>query len=317
MDNFLFPPSLKKGDSIGVISPSDFIEKSDIEKSLSIVKSWGLEAVLGEHVYDQEEGFAAGTAADRFNDLKKMVSDKKIKMIWCTLGGFAATQLWPFIDEPFAKKIVDNPKIIMGYSDVCILSDLWFRLGLGSIHGTNLAGLSGLDEESQSWTRKLLFGELDKTLLLIDDGVSIREGVAKGRLLCSNLDSLVACFGTKFDPFDYGDDDLILGIEEYEQYKSDIQRQIDMIMNHKKADRIKGFILGKFRNLKFDEEYSKWYTKNETWEIISRRIAAVNKDLPVITWSNFGHVGDRFIAFKNGIRVELVSKGNKSTLVEI
>lgn len=317
MDSFLFPPSLKKGDSIGVISPSDFIEKSDIEKSLSIVKSWGAEVVLGKHVYDQEDGFAAGTAVDRFNDLRKMVSDKKIKMIWCTLGGFAATQLWPYVDESFIRMIVSNPKIIMGYSDVCILSHLWFRLGLSSIHGTNLAGLSDLDEESQSWTRKLLFGEVSRNLSLISDGVSIREGVAKGRLLCSNLDSLVACFGTKFDPFDYGNDDLILGLEEYEQYKSDIQRQIDMIMNHKKANRIKGFILGKFRNLKFDEEYSKWFAKNETWEIISRRIAAVDKKLPVITWSNFGHVGDRFIAFKNGIMVEMVAKGNKSSLVEI
>ena len=314
MVNFILPAHLEMGDSIGVISPSDFIEAKDIEKSLSIVESWGLKVVLGDYVYDQEEGFAAGAAKNRFEDLKKMVFDEEIKMIWCTLGGFAATQLWPFIDEAFVENLRKNPKMIMGYSDVCILSNLWFRNGVGSVHGTNLAGLSDLDSESQGWTRKLLFGEIDNNKPLLSDGVAINEGRAKGRLLCSNLDSLVTCFGTKFDPLDYGDDDLILGIEEFEQFKSDIQRQIDMIMSHKKANRIKGFVLGKFRNLKFDEEYSDWYTKNETWEIIAKRITAVNKDLPIITWSNFGHVGDRFIAFRNGIEVGLVSSGETSTL---
>lgn len=317
MVNFIIPAHLEKGDSIGVISPSDFIEMKDVEKSLSIVRSWGLKVVLGDHVFDQEDGFAAGSASDRFDDLRRMLFDKEIKMIWCTLGGFAATQLWPFMDEVFTEGLKINPKIIMGYSDVCILSHLWFRMGVGSVHGTNLTGLSDLDGESQEWTRKLLFGELDKTVPLITDGVAICEGVAKGRLLSSNLDSLVTCFGTKFDPFDYGDDDLILGLEEFEQFKSDIQRQIDMIMNHKRANRIKGFVLGKFRNLKFDEEYSKWYLKNETWEMIAKRIAAVNKDIPVITWSNFGHVGDRFISFKNGVMVEMVAKGDRSILVEI
>ena len=317
MVDFIIPEHLKKGDSIGVISPSDFIELKDIEKSLSIVKSWGLEVILGDHVFDQEDEFAAGAASDRFDDLKKMICDKKIKMIWCTLGGFAATQLWPFVDEKFTGELRRNPKMIMGYSDICILSHLWFQTGIGSVHGTNLAGLSDLDGESQEWTRKLLFGEIDKSVPLISDGMAMVEGVAKGRLLISNLDSLVTCFGTKFDPFDYGDDDLILGLEEFEQFKSDIQRQVDMIMNHKKANRITGIVLGKFRNLKFDEEYSKWYLKNETWEIIAKRIAAVNKDIPVVTWSNFGHVGDRFIAFKNGVIVEMVAKGDKSSLIEI
>lgn len=317
MIDFIIPARLKRGDSIGIISPSDFIETKDIEKSLSIVRSWGLEVVLGDHTFDQEDEFAAGSACDRFDDLKKMVFDERIKMIWCTLGGFAATQLWPFIDDKFTRKLRTNPKMVMGYSDVCILSHLWFRSGVGSVHGTNLAGLSDLDHESQEWTRKLLFGEIDKTIPLISDGVAIVEGTVRGRLLSSNLDSLVTCFGTNFDPFDYGDDDLILGLEEFEQFKCDIQRQIDMIMNHKKANRIKGIVLGKFRNLKFDEEYSKWYLKNETWEIIAKRIAAVNKDIPVITWTNFGHVGDRFIAFKNGVIVEMVANGDRSSLVEI
>lgn len=317
MNSFIIPPSLRSGDKIGIISPSDFIEMKDIEKSLSIIKSWGLGVVMGDHTYDQEDGFAAGSASDRFDDLKKMVLDKEVKMIWCTLGGFAATQLWPFINEEFIENLKSNPKLIMGYSDVCVLSHLWFKNGVGSVHGPNFSGFSDLDEESKEWTKKLLFGKLDRNIQLISDGIAIREGKAVGRLLCSNLDSLVTCFGTKFDPFDYGDDDLILGLEEFEQYKSDIQRQIDMIMNHKKVDRIKGFILGKFRNLKFDEEYSKWYFKNETWEMIAKRIAAVNKDIPVITWSNFGHIGDRFIAFKNGIVVEMISDADKSTLVEI
>lgn len=313
MNSFIIPPRLRTGDKIGIISPSDLVEKKDLEKSVSLVESWGLKLIMGEHVFDQEEGFAAGSPEDRYFDLKKMIFDDEIKMIWCSFGGFAATQLWPLIEKEFIEKLRVNPKIIMGYSDICILSHMWFCNGVGSIHGPNLAGLSDLDDESISWTKKLLFGEIDKKDLLISDGVTIREGKGIGRLLCSNLDSLVACFGTKYDPFD-GEGGLILGIEEFEQFKSDIQRQMDMIMNHKNAGRIKGFVLGKFRNLKFDEEYSDWYVKNETWEIIAKRIAAVNKETPVMTWSNFGHIGDKFIALENGVMVEMNADSDKSSL---
>lgn len=317
MDKFLIPQGLKKGDSIGVISPSDLIESDYLDKSIEIVRSWGLKVVLGEHVYDQEEGFAAGTAEDRYSDLKKMVLDKEIKMIWCSSGGFAATQLWPLIEDDLIVCLKKSPKTIMGYSDICILTHLWFRNRVGSIHGPNFSGFSDLDNESQEWTRKMLFDEIENNKQLIENGSVLNEGISRGRLLCSNLDSLVACFGTKYDPFDSGEEDLILGIEEYEQYKSDIQRQIDMIMNHKRSFRIKGFVLGKFRNLKFDAEYSSWYLKNEISEIITKRIKAVEKTIPIISWSNFGHIGDRFLSLKNGLEVELRAKGDQSGLIEI
>ena len=115
-----------------------------------------------------------------------------------------------------------------------------------SIQGPNFSGIIDKDQKSQDWLRRMLFGETGLEIGSEANWGSFISGQAEGKLLVSNLDSLVATLGTRFDPLMHGAGDLVLGLEEWWIEKSTLQRQIDMILNHKRADRIKGIILGRF-----------------------------------------------------------------------
>ena len=92
------------------------------------------------------------------------------------------------------------------------------------------------------------------------------DGVAEGKVLYNNLETLIDSFGTRFDPIMYGQGDLILVVEELDVNKSTLQRQIDIIFNHKRANRIKGFVMGRMINVN-EMSYPKWGRKlsPKTW----------------------------------------------------
>ena len=53
------PKALKGGDTVGVVAPSDAVEKAGMEESLEVIKSWGLKVKMGKHVYSKVGDFAA------------------------------------------------------------------------------------------------------------------------------------------------------------------------------------------------------------------------------------------------------------------
>ncbi|MEK9200804.1 MAG: LD-carboxypeptidase, partial [Patescibacteria group bacterium] len=66
------PVALRTGDTVGVIAPSDAVEKKSLEKSAEIVRRWGLKLKFGKHIYSKVGDFSAGTADERIEDLKTM-----------------------------------------------------------------------------------------------------------------------------------------------------------------------------------------------------------------------------------------------------
>lgn len=282
------PPKLVVGDVVEVIAPSDAVEKKYLFNGVRLLESWGLRVKFSKHIYENEYGFAAGSPAHRWSDLVDAVNDHGVKAIWASNGGYAATQLWPLMVEEFFKKIKKEPKWFVGYSDICTILNALMANKVVSIHGPNLSGLPYWDIESQEWVRKMLFGEVNKGTTMAWDWKAIVLGKAVGRLLVSNLDTLITGFGTRFDPLENGGDDLILGIEEYFQFKSHIQRQIDMVINHRKAKRIKGIIVGRFSNFLRDKGYRDWEKHNSILKIIKDRISTVS-NIPIVSLSDFGH----------------------------
>lgn len=322
------PPKLVVGDTVGIIAPSDAVTKKYLTKGIDLLKSWGLKVKLGKHIFESECDFAAGRAEDRWSDLLSAVSDPEVKIIWASNGGYAATQIWPLMEKSFFSEIKNNPKWFIGYSDVCTILNALAANKIISIHGPNLSGLAYWDKASQEWIRKILFGEIKRGETTEWNWRMIEKGTTRGRLLVSNLDTLVTGFGTRYDPLECGSDGLILGIEEYFQYKSNIQRQVDTIMNHRKSKRIKGVILGRLSNLLHEKGYKEWDKTHSVIEIIKNRILAVS-NIPIVSLSDFGHpvkggwlrehfplLGkpETFLGLPNGIKALLNVSNNKTYL---
>jgi muramoyltetrapeptide carboxypeptidase len=280
------PIALKEGDTIGVVAPSDAVERHDVEAGRRVVESWGLKVKVGKHVYAKVGDFTAGSAAERIEDLQTMLSDPDIKAVWAAGGGYAATEILPVLNKETIGTLKKNLKWFIGYSDVCLILNALTSFGMVSVMGPNLGGLSEWDKKSQSEIKQLLFGEVKAGMSLDGRCKPVWPGIAEGKIVVSNLETLILSFGTRFDPLMYGGGNIILGLEELDIDKSLLQRQIDTVLNHKKSDRIKGIFIGRLTNVR-EISYPEWGRKVTGEGLIAERVKKFG--VPLVFCSDFGH----------------------------
>jgi muramoyltetrapeptide carboxypeptidase len=125
------PPFLKPGDKIGIVSPSGKIEQGKLDNSIGIFREWGLNVVTGDNVYSCYNQFG-GSDEQRASDLQSMLDDKSVKAIICSRGGYGTVRI---IDRIDFSRFVENPKWIVGYSDITVLhSHINNLFGIETIH---------------------------------------------------------------------------------------------------------------------------------------------------------------------------------------
>ena len=86
------PEKLKKGNKIGVISTARKISLVELEPAIQLLSSWGLEVVLSENLFNEDNQFS-GTEAQRTADLQGMINNESIKAIFCARGGYGSVQI--------------------------------------------------------------------------------------------------------------------------------------------------------------------------------------------------------------------------------
>src|SRR5690554_5644386 len=150
------PSALQEGDKIGIVATAKKVSADEISPAVTIFQSWGLEPVLGKHLFDSDHQFA-GTDNDRLEDIQAMINDPEIKSVMCARGGYGTTRI---VDKIDFSALHQNPKWIVGFSDItALLFDLYSQK-LESVHGI-MAGLFHKEnrQESIESLRKVLFGE--------------------------------------------------------------------------------------------------------------------------------------------------------------
>ena len=320
------PYCLKPGDIVGVVAPSDAVDKHGVEKSAEIVKKWGLKVKYGKHVFAHVGDFMAGTAEERMEDLKTMVFDPEIKCIWAASGGYAATEVLPVFTKEVVAHLKLHPKWFVGYSDVCLILNVLTSFKLVSIMGPGLWGLAEWDRHSLEILRQMLMGE---TVSGIGSGYKWKEGMkgeAQGQLVASNLEGLIYSFGTRFDPFMYGEGNILLALEELDIDKSTLQRQIDIVLSHKRSRRIKGIVIGRLTNIK-EVSYPEWGKRVTPQGLVTDRIKKFG--VPFAFLDDFGHaewdygqlatvkkyfMNRKFLSLPNGIRAKLTVSEKETKL---
>lgn len=131
---FIRPPYLRPGDTVGIVTPARKLsEKADTAKVRERFESWGLKVKFGPHTADREQPYFAGTDAQRAADLQAMIDDPGVKAIVSFQGGYGSVRLLPLID---LDRLREQPKWIVGFSDVTMLHLALGRLGVESLHAT-------------------------------------------------------------------------------------------------------------------------------------------------------------------------------------
>lgn len=294
------PAFLKKGDKIALVSPSYTTPDSNIQKTADVLKEWGFKPVIGKNVDKLDAGKYAGTAQERADDIIEALKDTSIKAILANRGGYGSIQLADLIDP---KLIKDNPKWLIGYSDITTLHAMQTKAGVMSIHGTmssSIAKTGGTDDNS-TILRDLLKGEVP-TYKVAKHKYN-QKGKAEGILVGGNMATFVPLVGSDVDVFQK--DGIILFMEEIGENLRNIDRMFNSIELHGVMENVKGVILGEFVDSGTDLDYE------SAEEMLSQYLKKY--DIPVLCGFPAGH-DDVNLPIVMGAKVK-IDVGDKGSTV--
>ncbi|WCK54444.1 LD-carboxypeptidase [Aneurinibacillus sp. Ricciae_BoGa-3] len=236
------PPLLRKGDTIGIVTPGSPLAAETINARIATVKSMGFNVVLGKYVYEAT-GFLAGTPEQRASDLMSMFENKAVKMILPTRGGVGVQGILPFLDYGVIR---NNPKIITGYSDDTILLNV-LNLFTGLITFQSLL-LIDFRPDTPEYNFSQFFTAVTSTAsprqIQNPPGramVSRVPGNVIGPLVGGNLTSFVGSLGT---PYEIDTTGRILLIEETHAPINTVYRYLLQLKTAGKFDECLGIIMG-------------------------------------------------------------------------
>ncbi len=323
---------LKKGDYIGIFSPSSPITYScpkRFERAKRYLQDKGFKIVEG-NLTGKYDFYRAGSIKERAEELNNLIRDPKVKCIISTIGGMNSNSLLPYIDYEAFKK---NPKIIIGYSDVtAILLAIYEQTGISTYYGPALVASFGelspfvdstyryfkeitMDEIKipyvfeipQYWTDEYVNWETQ------DRGkeerenkwITIYEGVARGRIIGGNLNTMQGIWGSKYMP-EIKDGDILF-IEDSLKDAATIERSFSFLKVNGVFDRVSGIILGKH------ELFDDLKTGKKPYEILLEVLG--NKKLPFIADFDCCHTHP-MMTLPIGCEIELDATNKKVSIIE-
>ncbi len=291
----MIPSKLKKGDTIGVIAPSNYIEKDDLEyinASIALMEASGFKVKFGKYVFENTLGY--GTSPEkRAADINWAFKDDEVKAIMCVKGGEDSNTTLDYIDYEMIK---NHPKIICGFSDnTSILNAIHEKTGLVTYHGPTFKSLT-------SWETGYAYKQFIKTFVedtesLImgepeDEYTTIQAGQATGELVGGNLSLFTKLVCGKYS---VNVQDKILFLEElgFEAAPEMVNSNIYYLKQNGVFDKIAGLWIGNYEHP----------SKISLEKIITNVIGDEYK-FPIIKSNNFGHI-DKKIIIPIGTKAEI------------
>lgn len=300
--NPILPNPIKKGDWVGLISPSAATaDRMEFTFAKEALEALGFKVKLGQNLKNRR-GHLAGTDQERADDLNAMFSDPEIKAIVCIRGGSGAARILPLIDYEQIRK---NPKPLMGYSDITALHcAIYAQTGLISFHGPNGTGSwnsFNVDQFEQVFfekTQVLYQNEQSKggDLVIKNNRIqTLTPGQASGPILGGNLTVLTALSGTPYYP-DFKN--AILYVEDIGEDPYRIDRMMSTLKLNGTLDTIAGFVFGQCSDCSPGGGYGSLTVD----QVLDDYVLPL--DIPAYSGAMIGHIPKQFI-IPNGARVQM------------
>jgi len=276
------PKSLRKGDTIGIISPASSPDDlSRINKGVNYLERLGYQVEVGKNV-GKYLGYLAGTDEERVNDLHDMFNNKNISAIICVRGGYGSPRLLDKIDY---RIIRNNPKIFVGYSDITALQLAFFRKANLVTFGGPMLAVDFHSEinqytEENFWRIVTSTKKLDKVVLPNGEELSIiKKGKTTGEITGGNLSLILSLVGSSYLP---KLKNKILFLEDIDEAPYKIDRMLNQLSVTGILNKISGLLLGEFTNCIEKDGDKKTLSLEDVFEKYLR-----NLHCPVI--KNFPH----------------------------
>lgn len=237
------PPFLKSGDKIGIVAPARRIQSIDLEKSIQVFSSWGLEVVLGKHIYSNSHSYLSGTDDERLADFQSMINDKNVKAIVSGRGGYGSTRILDDLDfSPLQK----HPKWIVGFSDITAVHLKLLKEGLQSLHATMPLLFSKSDSTPSIESLRTVLFE-GKCKIESQPSDYNRLGTAVGQVVGGNLSLIADSLGT---PTELETTERILFIEEIDEPRYKLDRMMTQLRRAGKLKDLSALIVGHMTDIR-------------------------------------------------------------------
>jgi muramoyltetrapeptide carboxypeptidase len=298
------PPYLQMGDTIGVVTLGSPLGASTINARINTLRSMGFQVLVGQHVYDYD-GIVAASAQERASDLMRMFENRNVKMILPTRGGTGVKDILPYLDYNIIR---NNPKIVVGYSDITILLNVLYQF-------SNLITFQSLLLiDFTPNTPTFNFDQFYSSVSVINQqkeienppGIpltSLVQGDVTGTIVGGNLTSFIDTLGT---PYEIDTNGKIIVLEEIHETTDKIYRDLTrMILAGKFRDCL-GIIMGQCTDcpISYGESYN---------ELIESLLVPLGK--PLMTNLHTAH-GTYKTTIPIGAKVNLNTYNGTLTIIE-
>jgi muramoyltetrapeptide carboxypeptidase len=305
-EKLITPSYLKAGDTIAIVAPAGILKpsrKAVVLQAKQLAESWGLYVVLGKNMFHQNNHFA-GTDNERAADFQEALDNKNIKAIWAARGGYGSVRI---LDKLDFTKFTQNPKWIIGYSDITAFHNHIHNLGIETLNAMMATSLEEKPEEiieTISTFKKVLFGEnLSYKIPLSKYNRTHNLDTIQVQIIGGNLAILSSMLGSKSQ---LNTENKILFIEEIGEYKYAIDRMLQSLKRANYFTNVKAVVIGNMSLIK--KNSTKWGSSIE--QLI---LDAIPADIPVIFNFPAGHEADnRALIF--GRKTKLIISKEHSTL---
>lgn len=299
------PKALKKGDTIGVIAPSDCIvgeKREEVLRAREIVERDGFKVKFAKNLFSNTNIYSA-TVHEKAEDLNAMFADDEVKMVWCAKGGENSNSLFEYIDYENIKK---HPKIFCGYSDITSLSNMIHeKTGLVTFSGTNFKTIA-TDETDYSY-KEALKRFVDKSLEFGESPTgykTIQEGIEEGELIGGNIFLTRGMVAGKYS-IDFTDKILFIEDLGIETIPAALSNHLYFMRQNGVFDKIKGIWIGNYQ-----------HESGITLEKIVMDVLEDDYNFPIIKSDNFGHLDTKTV-IPIGVKARIdTSKEVKIELLE-
>jgi muramoyltetrapeptide carboxypeptidase len=214
-----------------------------VQVCIQTLEKWGYKVKLGTTVGEKKDSFS-GTDQQRAEDLQTMLDDSSIKAILCARGGYGASRI---INRINFNCFNEQPKWVIGFSDITVLHAAILQQNCMSIHGP-MAAAFAKGEAGEPYIQSLkqvLEGQ--PTAYTISANSMNGLGVAKAEMVGGNLCMLAHLIGSKNAIDTNG---KILFLEDVGEYHYNIDRLLIQCKNAGLFDHLAGLVIGGFTDLK-------------------------------------------------------------------
>jgi len=236
----IIPAYLQKGDTVAIVATARKHVDDQLDYAISFLNDLGFEVLIGSSI-GLENNQLAGSDEVRAEDFQNQINNPKVKAIWCVRGGYGTVRMVDLVDFSVFQQ---NPKWVIGFSDVTVLHQHINRMGIATLHAMMPVNVPKATDEAKKTLVKSLMGEpLDYEINPSDLN---QNGETVAELVGGNLSIIYSLLGSNSLA---GFDGKILFLEDLDEYLYHIDRMIFALDRAGVFKNLKGLVVGSMSSM--------------------------------------------------------------------